>query len=410
MADNKTKKKKKKDTRRGNNEGSIYLRDDGRWAASVTLGYDKDGKRIRKMFYGKTRTDVAIKMTTALNEAMIYGKASFTNDNLQVMMEEWLRLFKKAEVTTRTYEGIMLRARNHIYPHMGEMMLRDINTATIQALLNKMMFDGYALATIRKVKFLLNQFYTYAKKFKFVKENPVEECIVKSNSAHKEQKKEDYKAIPIEAREKFLEALNHSETLKPICMTLLFAGLRIGEALALKWKDIHFTDKTIVIDNAITEVLEFDKEDNRIGRKTVISDTKTAASVRVVPMPDILVEILQRWWNRRKWLEKIMKVTLTKPDDIVFSTDEGKLRTYYGTKSMFNRLMKQYGLEQYHFHFHTLRHTYATMLFEMEENPKIIQRLMGHSNVTTTIQTYNSVDKSYFKQATDKLTEQFKRY
>ena len=317
MTENKTKKKKKKENRRGNHEGSIYYRDDGRWAASVTIGYDADGKRIRKMFYGKTRSEVAIKMTSALNESMVYGNVSFTNDTLQILMEEWLRVFKKAEVTTRTYEGAKLRAQNHIYPYMGGMKLRDVNTSTIQGLLNKMIFDGYALATIRKVKFLLNQFFNYAKKFKFVKENPVDECIVKSNSAHKEQKKEDYKAIPIEAREKFIEALNHNETMKPICMTLLFAGLRIGEALALKWKDVCFNDKTIIIDNAITEILEYDREDKIVGRKTVISDTKTAASVRVVPMPDVLVEILEQWKKRKEWLEKTTKISMTKPEDIV---------------------------------------------------------------------------------------------
>ena len=49
------------------------------------------------------------------------------------------------------------------------------------------------------------------------------------------------------------------------------------------------------------------------------------------------------------------------------------------------------------------------MLFEMQENPKIIQMLMGHRNVTTTIQIYNSVDRTFFKQATDKLEQQFKK-
>ncbi|MBP5404438.1 MAG: tyrosine-type recombinase/integrase [Clostridia bacterium] len=77
---------------------------------------------------------------------------------------------------------------------------------------------------------------------------------------------------------------------------------------------------------------------------------------------------------------------------------------------MFIRLMKENGLEKYNFHFHTLRHTYGTMLFEMQENPKIIQMLMGHRNVTTTIQTYNSVDRSFFKRATDKLEQQFKKF
>ena len=56
-----------------------------------------------------------------------------------------------------------------------------------------------------------------------------------------------------------------------------------------------------------------------------------------------------------------------------------------------------------------LRHTYSTMLWESSENPKVIQMLLGHKDVTTTIKTYNSVDRSYFKQATDKLEAKFRQ-
>jgi len=409
MAEKKSFKKKKKDSRRGNNEGSIYQRADGKWVASVTLGYDNEGKRIRKVFYGATRTDVAIKMTAVLNEKLQGGHASVQNDNLQVLMAEWLRMFKKAEVSARTYEADLIRARIHIYPQIGDKKLRDITANTIQALLNNMTYNGYALATVRKVKFLLNQFFTYAKKSKFVNDNPVADCIVKSNAEHKEQKTEKYKAIPIEAREKIIETIGKSELLKPICMTCLFAGLRIGETLALKWKDIDFKNKIINVDNAITEIPTIDKHNKVVERKTVISDTKTAASVREVPIPDILLPILKEWREIRKKRQKETGISFVAPEDIVFSTNEGTLRTYYGTRAMFNRLMKENGLEQYHFHFHTLRHTYGTMLFEMQENPKIIQMLMGHRNVTTTIQTYNSVDRTFFKQATDKLEKQFKK-
>ena len=64
-------------------------------------------------------------------------------------------------------------------------------------------------------------------------------------------------------------------------------------------------------------------------------------------------------------------------------------------------------MQAYHLHFHQLRHTYSTMLFENHENPKVIQELLGHKDVTTTIKTYNSVDRSKFKQATDKLSFNF---
>ena len=83
------------------------------------------------------------------------------------------------------------------------------------------------------------------------------------------------------------------------------------------------------------------------------------------------------------------------------------LRTYTGTKTIFQRLMSQNGLAPYKLHFHSLRHTYSSMLFESRENPKVIQMLLGHKDVTTTIRTYNSVDRSYFKQAVDKLDSKF---
>lgn len=186
------------------------------------------------------------------------------------------------------------------------------------------------------------------------------------------------------------------------------AGLRIGEVLALKWKDIDFKNGVINIDNAVTMVPVLDKQGNTVSKQTVISDTKTVASVREVPMPNILKKALLEWNKLRRKQQIDSGFSLTAPDDLVFGTNQGRLRTYYGTKTMFERLMRQSGLAEYKIHFHSLRHTYSSMLFEEKENPKVIQMLLGHKDVTTTIKTYNSVDRSYFKQATDKLDEKFR--
>lgn len=400
---------KQKITRRGRNEGTIYLRSDGRWCAMITLGTDDDGKRIRKSFYGDTRAEVSIKMTSLLGEKLKGGHASVTNDSLHTLMYEWLYTFKKAEVSARTFERTVGTAEKHIYPHIGELKLNEITPNVIQGVLNKMLLRGYALPTVRKVKFLLNQFFSYAKSCKFIRDNPVSECIVKSTKEHKEQKEEKYKAIPIEARSLFLEAISEDELMKPLCMIQMFAGLRIGEALALKWKDVNFDTETINIDNAVTIIPETDSNGKIIKRRTVISDTKTAASVREVPMPDILKNALTEWYGVRWALGRKTNISLTEADNLVFGTNCGKLRTYYGTKTMFERLMKKSGLSRYKLHFHSLRHTYSSMLFESHENPKVIQMLLGHKDVTTTIKTYNSVDRSYFKQAVDKLNAKFEK-
>ena len=70
--------------------------------------------------------------------------------------------------------------------------------------------------------------------------------------------------------------------------------------------------------------------------------------------------------------------------------------------------MKKHELDKYGIHFHGLRHTYSNMLFESGQNPKVIQGLLGHKSVKTTITTYNSVDKTYFQKAVDVLNNEFK--
>ena len=140
-------------------------------------------------------------------------------------------------------------AKLHVYPHIGELKLAQITPNTIQGVLNKMLVAGYSLAYVRKVKFLLNQFFAYAKANRFINDNPVSECIVKSTPEHKE-----HKAIPIEIREYFLEVISKNDFMKALCMIQMFAGLRIGEALALKWKNVDFDNGIISIDSAVTEL------------------------------------------------------------------------------------------------------------------------------------------------------------
>lgn len=393
----------KRSTRRGNNEGSIYRLQDGRWAAAVTLGYDENGKRHRKVFYGNTRAEIVVKMTTVLNTKLKGGPLSIKDDTLQVLMTEWLTTFKIAEVSARTFEANLRTVNLHVFPVIGEWKIDEVTPLAAQSLLNKMLIKGYALDTVRKVKFLLCQFYKYARKCGFVSENPIEECKVKNIREHREQKTEEYKAIPAEIRKKFLCVIRQNETMEPICMAQIFGGMRIGEVLALKWKDVDFNRKTICIDHAITSIPQWNDEGKIVERKTVISSTKTAASEREIPLPRPLEESLLKWKETRSLRQKETGISFVGDTDLVFSNNEGKLRTYSGTRCMFDRLLKANGLDQYNLHFHTLRHTFSTILFESGENPKVIQQLLGHKDVTTTIKTYNSVDRSYYKQATDKL-------
>lgn len=396
----------KKSTRRGNNEGCISKRKDGNWVGVVTLGTDENGKRIRKSVYGKTKSEVTMKMLAVKADNPTIGCSAIKNETFRTLMQEWLMTFKRPSVSPRTFERCLSTARNTLYPVFGEMKIDEITAPMLQRLFNKMISDGYALATVKKSKFLLGQFFEYCVDNDFLKTNPVAKTKLASRE-RKVQTTEEYKAIPPELRKDFVKALDASPILKPICYTSLFAGLRIGEVLALRWRDVDFTDKTIWVDNAVTVIPHYDDAWRVSDYETVISDTKTAASVRSVPMPQILIDCLKEHRNRRRKMEYETGISFTDDDDLVFSTEEGELRTYYGTRAMFDKLMRKMGFAEYGFHFHTLRHTYSSMLFESGENPKVIQQLLGHKDVTTTIRTYNSVDRSYFKQATKKIDAMF---
>ena len=394
-------------TRRANNEGSIYQRSDGRWTGMVTVGYDDDGKQMRKSVYGKTRLEVSKKLSELTNRIANDNLDFVTNNSLEDMMKEWLLVFKKQTVTPRTFEGNFRNFKLHIAPKIGKMKIYEVTTMVVQKLLNEMLEEGYSLATTRKVKFLINQFYDYAIENKLANDNPATKTKVKSSERKIYDSENKYKAIPQDIRDKFISALDKHDLLKPFCLTMLFGGLRVGEVLALRWENLDMKNKTLKIERGVTFVPKFDEDGNVKERVVVISETKTACSVREIPLPDILINALEEY-KQRQWLKgKEHNTDLLAPTSLIFANNDGSVRTYYGMKTIFKRFLKANNLTGYGIHFHGLRHTYSNMLFENNENPKVIQALLGHKSVKTTISTYNSVDKSYFKKATDLFNREY---
>ncbi len=403
------KKKIVSKTRRANNEGSIFQRKDGRWGGALTMGYDDDGKIIRKTIYGKTQAEVVKKLSEISGRIKSNSYELVENNDLENLMFEYLMTFKKSAVSPRTFEGNIRNFKIHIAPLIGKMKVYEIDSYAIQKLINKLLDQGYSTDTIKKCKHLLNQFFEYAIDNKWILVNPTLKVKVKGKrNIYEEETQEKYKAMPQEIRDKFLEALDKDEAnfIKPLCITLMFAGLRIGEALALKWKNIDFNNKTIKVERAITQVPKFDEQGNIKDRITVIGDTKTTCSVRDIPVTDIVIETLKQWkdkQNERQQTNPEVTAILTSPTSFVFANDDGSYRTYSGTRKIFDRFKKRNGLNKFNIHFHGLRHTFSNMLFEINENPKVIQQLLGHRDVKTTITVYNSVNSDYVREATDRL-------
>lgn len=319
-------------------------------------------------------------------------------------MQDWLLLFKKASVSSRTMEGILNKFRLYIVPALKSLKLNEVSLLHLQKLLNDLTDRGIATDSVKRVRWLLKEFFNYLVEQSLVSKNPVDGVRISA----KKQTLEDsgnYKAIRPEMREAFLKALDDNTVLKTLCYTMMFAGLRIGEALALKWRDVDFTENTLSINRAASRICTFDENGKVLSRKTIISDTKTAGSVRAVKMPALLADQVKSYFEERQLREiRHPDLSLTKADDLVFSTLDGKLRSYSGIRHTFDRFLKKHGLQDCGIHFHTLRHTFATILFEQEKDSRLIQSALGHKRSTTT-DIYKNVSKS---QLAD-LTEVFDR-
>ena len=365
-------------TKRTNGEGTIYQRKDGRWAGAVTIGYDENGKQIKKTVYGRNQTDVAKKLSEISGRIKNNSYEIIEHKTFGELMSEWLLVFKKSAVTPRTFEGIIRNFRLHIEPIIGNMKIYEIDTYVVQKVINKLIDGDYSLNVIKKNKHLIAQFFDYAIDNKWVTENPTRKILIKIKDRKIYSGQEKYKALTPEARIKFLEALNKDEAnfLKPMCILLLFAGLRIGEVCALQWKNVNFKNKTLKIERGITQIPKFDNERKVLSRVTVVGDTKTTCSVREIPITDIVVDTLQTWKEKQTNREKTNKnvtAELTTPTSYVFANDDGSVRTYSGCRMVFDRFKRRHNLDKYNIHFHGLRHTFSNMLFEMNENPTVIQ-------------------------------------
>ena len=115
-------------TRRANGEGSIYQRSDGRWAGSITIGYDEKGQQKKKTVYGKNQTEVVKKLADISGRIKSNSYELIKNKTFGELMSEWLLVFKKSAVSARTFEGIIRNYRLHIEPIIGNMKVYEIDT------------------------------------------------------------------------------------------------------------------------------------------------------------------------------------------------------------------------------------------------------------------------------------------
>ncbi|WPX08230.1 tyrosine-type recombinase/integrase [Anaerocellum danielii] len=385
-----------KTKKRGNNEGSIYKRKDGLWCGQITIGRDENGRQKRQYFYGRTRQEVAEKIAKALNDIATGVYVDPAKLTLKDWLNTWLWEYKKQTLrpsTFQDYEGII---NNHIVPSVGNYKLKDLRPEHLQALYNSKCESGLSYSTIKHIHVILHSALDQALKNGLVVRN-----VSEATTLPKAKDKKEIRVLSLEEQKRFIAALE-GERLRPAFLLALASGVRLGELLALKWDCVNLKEGTITVKRSLKRIKTYDKN---LPTKTMLAfqEPKTASGIRTIPIPPAIVEELKE--HRKRQLEEKLKAgNLYEDNNLVFATELGTpieprnfLRTFY-------RIIKRANLDV---NFHALRHTYATRLLEANEHPKVVQELLGHKDISTTLNIYSHVMPEIKKAAAMKLNNLF---
>ena len=383
-----------KKTRRGNGEGSIFHDIKRNRRAGQ---YTANGKR--KTIYGKSRQEVLEKLQKQLvniKENKYIDKSKLTIQNvMDIMLEE----IEKANVIK---DNTLLRKKRagEIISKMyiANIPLQEVNATQINDCLLDLV--KYSNSYISKIYMLLGNIFNKAMLMGIIDINPFS---IKGNIIKPRSKKEDKKidALTVEEQRAFTEQLSKKEyRYKDVFYTLLETGMRIGEVLALKRSDIDFTNNVIHVRRTLTK----DRND-----KIVLGDkTKTYAGMRDVPLSSFLKSVLKQNMNF----------------DFLFLLPNGKFIPPSTINSHFKRIAKDAHIRECTYtikrnskiinlklstvNTHMLRHTYATRCIEAGISPVVLQRILGHKDIQTTLNTYTTVFNKFKDTEFEKLDEYLK--
>lgn len=392
--------RKPKVNRRGKNEGSVYRRQDGKWVGQVNVGYRPDnGKPIRKYTYADNREDAAHWVALTLSTNLEKDVSIVPEDLiLKDFLHNWLTTFKVHEVCSRTMELYYYSERHHIVPALGNAPLDSLTPLKVQTFLYQLQAEKHlSQRTISLIRGTLIQMYDHAIEMGLAQNNPARNT--KLPRQPRRAGEGAGKALSIAQREAILKAAESDPIMLPAITTLMFTGMRVGELLALQWKHIDFRAKTIFIQQSVTRELTFDDEGKTAAMTDALGATKTRTSQRVLQAPDIVVARLRQWMRYVAALKGGLNA-LTPEGFVFLSTRTMGMRTYSGFRASYRHFLERNGFGGEGLNLHRYRHTYASMLLEQEINPKIVQKLLGHRDVSTTLGVYSHVVPEVFSGVT----------
>lgn len=339
--------------RRGEN---IYKRKDGRWEGRYKCGYDDTGKARYRSVYAKTYQEVREKLQKLKLTVVDY--ISSGKRTVGELFNEWLTAVK-LKVKLSTYACYQVKINKHILPVFGGLAYEKLTVSSIHEFIESKLKKGLSVKYVSDIVIVFKSMAKYVSRVHGYA-NPLKNVVLP------QKEKKDMKLLSKSEQEKLCRfVLNKPDNTKLGILLSYYTGLRIGEVCGLKWCDIDLNKGIFKVRRTVQRIYV------NSSTKLTIDTPKSKSSVREIPLPKFLIEILRNF----------------KSDDSAFILSGKENPTDPRTlQYRFKSLLKKADLPS--INYHSLRHMFATNCIALGFDVKTLSEILGHATVETTLNRY----------------------
>ena len=374
-------------TQRGNGEGSIYRRADGRWTAAHYV-LRPDGTRVRRAVYGKSRKDVADQLSTLITKTRAGLPLAVESWTVERFAVHWLTHVAGPRLRPSTLSSYRATLRLHILPTLGRVPLRGLTPTHVRTLLADKAAAGLGVRSVQIIHGTLRTMLSEAVREELIERNVA--TVVRPPSAHRAEVRPWSTA---EASRFLAVTVNHRlHTLFAVGVAL---GLRKGELLALRWEDIDLEGGMVHVRQNVQRLPE-------VG--LVFGPPKSDKSRRSIPLPASSARAL-RTHRARQAAEALALGPAWVDSGLVFTSRVGSVIEPRNLTRLFDELIAKAGVRR--IRFHDVRHTCASLLLAQNVPARVVMEILGHSQLAMTTDLYSHVMPTALREAADAMDRVF---